>query len=147
MPASNGGMAQQLGLILIPNSTTIYSFLDPTNFNDPNSSSFYDFKVEQVIPGRIPTLGQLILSYRDLGVATILINVTGTNDQGKAVNWGPNSYTIGNAVPLNIILTKVIGVGFSAQNLQVSIIRNANAGPISITGVRLEGHIEKTVYA
>ena len=148
---SNGGTPAALNLLLIPATlfsggliATMYTF-DPTNFNDPNSGSFYDWKVEDVIAGRTPTINRVIISYRDLGVASLFVNLSGTNDTGKAVN-ASKTISIGNAVPLGIILTTLVGISLSGQNLQLSIVRAANAGPVSITKVRMEGKVETTTY-
>jgi IPT/TIG domain-containing protein len=146
---SNGGFGGSLNLFLIPaedaNGAAVIWTLDPTNFNDAFSNSFYRWKVEDVIAGRIPTISRVIISYRDLGLATINVTLNGTNDQGQAVsNTVP--VIIGNIVPLGIILTTLVGISLSAQNLQLSISRDANAGPVSITKVRMEGRVETTVY-
>jgi hypothetical protein len=145
---SNGGFSGSLNLLLIPaqnyNTAVIYT-LDPTNFNDTFSNSFYNCKVEDVIAGRTPTISRVIISYRDLGVATINVTLSGTNDQGQAVS-NTVSVTIGNTVPLGIILTILVGITQSGQNLQLSIERDAGAGPVSITKVRMEGRVETTVY-
>lgn len=149
MPApSNGGTATKLALALYPiglsPGAALFIF-DPTNFNDAISGSFYDWKVEDVIAGRTPTINRVILSYRDLGVASLFVNLSGTNDQGQAVN-SSQTIQIGNTVPLGIILTTLVGISLTAQNLQLSIVRAANAGPVSITKVRMEGKVETTTY-
>lgn len=152
---SNGGTSQPLDMILIPATIPViqgvmYTF-DPTNFNDVNSGSFYNFKVEDVIAGRTPTVRRVIVSYRDLGVAKIMISLTGvigTNDPNQ-----PNTpvtvlsplTTIGTVNATQKICTVVIGVTLSAANIQPSVIRSANGGPVSITKVRLEGNVETTV--
>jgi hypothetical protein len=146
---SNGGYIGSLNLLLIPaedaNGNGVIWTLDPTNFNDPASMSFYNWKVEDVIAGRVPTINRVIISYRDLGVANPNFTLSGTNDQGQAVSLTV-PVTIGNTVPLGIILTTIVGIAFSAQNLQLSMERDANAGPVSITKVRMEGRVETTVY-
>ena len=151
MPASNGGMVAPLNLALYPFTVdngglqvALYYF-DPTNFNDPASASYYSWKVEDVIAGRTPTINRVIISYRDLGVAELLINLSGTNDAGKPV-ISSQTVTIGNAVPSGIILTTVVGMNLTAQNLQLSVVRSAGGGPVSITKVRMEGRVELTVY-
>jgi hypothetical protein len=152
MPASNGGLTKPLGFALYPVSSATGQgqmfFCDPTNFNDPNSASFYTYKVEDVIAGRTPSVGCIIISYTDLGVASLTWNISGTTDQGKAVNE-TGTISIGNTVPLGIILTQIVRFNpvFTAQNIQLTLIRAAGAGPVSITKVRMEGRVEKTVYA
>lgn len=149
MPASNGGTPKPLNLALYPISTNnqhfnIYTF-DPTNFNDPSMSSFYSYKVEDILAGRTGTINRVIISYRDLGPASLIINLSGTNDQQQAVNV-TETVTIGNTLPLGIIMTKIVGIALTAQNLQLTLVRPANGGPVSITKVRMEGKVETTTY-
>lgn len=152
MPASNGGLTKPLGFALYPVSSAagqgLMYFCDPTNFNDPLTSSYYNWKVEDVIAGRTPSIGCIIFSYTDLGVASLTWNLSGTTDQGTAVNES-GTITIGNVVPLKVIVTQIVRLNpvFTAQNIQLTVLRAANAGPVSITKVRMEGSVEKTVYA
>lgn len=150
MPASNGGYTSQLGVALYPiciqaNNVGAFYFFDITNFNDPNSSSFYDFKVEDVIAGRTPTIRKVIISYKDLGLASFLLNISGTNDAAQVANVS-QTVSIGNLVATKVIMTQIMPLEFTAQNLQVSITRLANGGPVSVTKIRLEGTVEITVY-
>jgi len=157
MPASNGGTAAPLNMILIPATVfsggfqgAMYTF-DPTNFNDPNSASFYDFKVEDVIAGRTPTISRVIISYRDFGVASIFVNLSGvigikdSNQPNTPVNASA-TLSIGSVAATEIICTVIWGITLSAANLQFSVVRPANAGQVSITKVRMEGKVETTVY-
>jgi hypothetical protein len=150
MPASNGGTAAPLNLLLYPvtglppEATFFYTF-DPTNFNDPLSSSFYSLKIEDVIAGRTPTISRVIISYRDLGVATFTVTLSGTDDSGAAIN-SSTPVTIGSVAAPGIIKTVLPGIALTAQNLQLSVTRAANGGPVSITKVRMEGRVEMTVY-
>jgi hypothetical protein len=151
---SNGGMSNPLNMLLIPGNVGFnFSFytLDPTNFNDPNSGSFYNWKVEDVIEGRTPTVSRVILSYRDLGVATITVTLSGVVGMTDALQPDtPKSATatiqIGTANATGKLCTVVLGMNFTAANLQLSVQRAANAGPVSITKARLEGRVETTVY-
>ncbi len=142
MPGSNGGTAAPLNLALyasyvfgLPGNDFLFTF-DPTNFNDPLAASVYSYKVEDVIAGRTPTVNRVIISYFDLGVASLTVNLSGSNDEGQAVN-ATTSITIGNTVPLNIIITQLVGISLTGQNLQLTLVRNANAGPVCITKVRM----------
>lgn len=147
--ASNGGISVPLNMLLIPAQIgSQYSFytLDPTNFNDANSGGFYNWKVEDVIAGRTPTVSRVIISYRDLGPATFTLVLTGTNDAGQVVAV-QTPVAVGTQAASRKIVTKVLGLALTAQNIQASIIRAANAGPLSITKLRLEGRVETTVLA
>jgi hypothetical protein len=158
MPASNGGTATQLNMILIPATVFSGGFLgvmytfDPTNFNDPNSGSFYNWKVEDGIAGRTLTTGLVILSYRDLGVATITVTLSGvlgiTDAKSPSTPVSKSQQvTIGTIGATQKLCTVLIGMAFSAANMQLSVLRAPNAGPVSITKARLEGRVETTVMA
>jgi hypothetical protein len=146
MPPSNGGTTKPLNLALYPTSlnTNFFKF-DMTNFNDTVSGAFYIFKTEDVICGRTGTISRVIISYRDLGVATITIVLVGTNDQ-QAIVSSSEPMTIGTVAASKAIVTQIIGISLTAQNLSLSITRDPNAGPVSITKVRMEGRVETTVY-
>ena len=150
MPASNGGTTTPFYALLIPAQITsgtsqqMYTF-NMTNFNDANSPSSYTWKVEDVIAGRNPSITRLIVSYTDLGVGTATFTLTGTNDNGQVVS-SSQTVTLGNSVPTNKVMSKVIGINLTGENLQLSVLRNANAGPVSITKIRMEGKVELTVY-
>jgi hypothetical protein len=149
MPPSQPGTAFPLGKLLIPLATAagmqMFSF-DPTNFNDPNIGSFYYWKVEDVACGRTPSINRVLISYRDLGPATITVALTGTNDLQQVI-VNANVLNIGNTVFTGKIMTVDAGVtSQTAQNLQLSVTRAANGGPVSITKVRMEGRVEMTVY-
>jgi hypothetical protein len=146
---SNGGTLSPLNLFLIPAQDFLDSVmwtLDPTNFDDPGLGGFYFWKTEDVIAGRIPKVSRVIISYRDIGVATFTITITGTNEEGKVVS-NTTSTTVGTTSQSGKIATKIVGLLLRAQNLQVSISRNPGSGPLSITKVRLEGAVETTAYA
>jgi hypothetical protein len=157
MPASNGGTNAPLNLLLIPVSVIGVPFVtrgsmqtfDPTNFNDPSEPSSYFYKVEEVAAGRTPTCSRQIIMYRDLGVATITATLTGYNQNVSDTTPTTNSetFTIGTVAATQKLCTIVRGLSLTAQNLQYSIARGANAGPVSIVKVRLEGRVEMTAYA
>jgi len=151
---SNGGVSGPLGLLLIPaqNGGTPNVFtLDPTNFNDPANGSYYYWKVEDGIAGRVMTINRVILSYRDLGVATITVGlngVSGEKDSNNADTPVSNSQqiVIGTVAASQKICTIVLGLALTGCNLQASVTRAPNAGPVSITKLRMEGKIEDTTY-
>ena len=151
---SNGGVSGPLGLLLIPaqNGGTPNVFtLDPTNFNDPANGSYYYWKVEDGIAGRVMTINRVILSYRDLGVATITVGlngVSGEKDSNNADTPVANSQQIeiGTVAASQKICTIVLGLALTGCNLQASVTRAPNAGPVSITKLRMEGKIEDTTY-
>jgi hypothetical protein len=146
---SNGGTQQPLNLFLILgldfNTAAIWT-LDPTNFDDLAIGGFYAWKVEDVIAGRTPTVGRIIISYRNFGVAKFTLALTGTDDSGNTVN-NSTPVTVGTSAASGRICSKVIGLALTGQNLQVLVSRTPASGPLSITKVRLEGRVETTVLA
>lgn len=145
---SNGGTSQPLNLLIIPaqnfNVPVLWT-LDPTSFDDPALGGFYNWKVEDVIAGRTPTVNRVIVSYRNLGVATFTLTLTGTDDSGNTVT---NSVpvTVGTVAATQRICTTVVGLTLTGQNIQPSVSRSPGSGPLSITKLRLEGKVETTVY-
>jgi hypothetical protein len=145
---SNGGTAQPLNLFLILGMnflTPAIWTLDPTNFDDAGMGGFYFWKEEDVIAGRTPTVSRVIISYRNLGVATFTLNLAGTDDSGATVS-NSTPVSVGTASATGRICSKVVGLALTGQNLQVSVSRVPGSGPLSITKVRLEGRVETTVY-
>ncbi len=98
-----------------------------------------------MLAGRTPTISRVIISYRNLGVATITVTLTGTDDSGEVVT-STQEITIGTVGASGRITTILTGIALTAQNLQLTVTRAAGAGPVSITKVRMEGRVEITVY-
>lgn len=155
MPASNGGTNAPLNLLLIPVSVIGVPFVtrgsmqtfDPTNFNDPSEPSSYFWKVEEVAAGRTPTCSRQMIMYRDLGVATITASISGYDQNAQVPITTSETFKIGTVAATQKLCTIVRGLSLTAQNLQYSIARGANAGPVSLVKVRLEGRVEMTAYA
>ena len=159
MSQSFGGVAASTKIYLFPmqnaqTGVTGYHAFDPgKGFNDPVNPSTYKFKVEQIVPGRIPTISRMILTYRDLGIVSVTFALSGTTDQGTIIGNGnpPASsitITLGNTNPTGVLFTSVQGLTLSAQNLQLSITRLAGAGALSIASIMLAGRVEvKQKYA
>ena len=146
--ASNGGIPALLNLWLFPSligGDGIFWTLDPTNFNDTLEGSNYSWKVEDVIAGRTPTINRLIISYKDLGVVATTVLISGTDDSQNPVLF-QEAVTLGTVGAPGTIKTSVVGVNLTGQNLQLTIVRAANAGPLCITKIRMEGKVEMTTY-
>lgn len=140
--------------MLNPNTGAVgfYAFDPAGGYNDPNASSFYNWKVEDVMPGRTPTISRVIVTYRDLGKVTAVFMLTGTNDAQQVVggvtgNGSMQSVPLGNAIATGKLMTKVIGIQLTAQNMQLTAIRPAGAGPLSIVKVVMCGRVEMQEYA
>lgn len=149
MPASNGGTPAPLNLALFPITNGLagqmYTF-DTTTFDDPLETSTYSYKVEDVMMGRTPTISRIIISYRDLGPATLFVVLKGTNDLQNVVLTSA-AIPIGTVAESGAICTVIVGLSLTADNLQLTLTRNAGAGPVSITKVRMEGRFDTNRYA
>jgi len=152
---SNGGIASPLGFTLFPFTqfvTPVLFNLDITNYNDLSNGSFYNYKVEEISAGRTPSCTRQIITYRDLGVATIAGSLTGTLSPVGADNEPTvinvfEGFQIGTPGATGRLFTIIRGLSLTAQNLQYNITRQPAAGPVSIVKVRLEGRVELTPYS
>ena len=142
-------------MFLIPcqqfNSQVLLTF-DTTNYDDPAIGGFYNYKIEEVIPGRTPSCTRQIITYRDLGIAKITGTLLGTLSPVGSANTptatsNSETFQIGTAGATNKIFTITRGLSLSAQNLQYTISRNPGDGPVSIIRTRLEGAIETEPYS
>jgi hypothetical protein len=145
---SNGGVNTTSRLTLFPmfdirnKAVGFYAFDPSGGFNDPNSGGFYSFKVEEIIPGRVPTVRKIIAVYRDLGLASASFSLSGTNDQQQVVGPLITPVLFGNLVPTGKLMTKLIDIQITAMNLQLTIGRLPNGGPLSFAKIILCGNVE-----
>jgi len=117
---------------------------DPSlGFNDLVNLSQYFYKVEEVVPGKIPTVNCLYIQYRDLGKVTLTFTLTGTDDNQTIVSVS-TVVTLGNTVATGRIMTlPSVGLSLTAQNLQLSFLRAAGAGKLAIIKLILKGQVEQ----
>ena len=155
MPQSNGGVATTSRLTLFPmfDATTgrvaFYAFDPSAGFNDPVSGGFYSFKVEEVIPGRVPTIRKIIVQYRDLGAATATFTLSGTlfvSPNGQTLVTKSTQVSLGTAAATGKIMTALVDLVLTGMNLQLVITRAANSGPLSFSKIILCGSIERQVF-
>lgn len=147
---SNGGVATTSRLTMFPmlnpftGAIALYDFDPNAGFNDPVNPSVYSFRVEDIIHGRTPTISRIIVTYRDLGFVTPIFTLSGTDDSGKvqSISTGTNAIIFGNAVPTVKLITQLISLSLTAQNLQLTITRPAGSGPLSIAKVTICGRVE-----
>jgi hypothetical protein len=151
---SNGGISQlaSIAMMVMQNPVTgfcgAYAFDPLFGFNDPLNPSMHSYKVEEVMHGRTPTVTRLLVTYRDLGIVQVVFTFSFTNDAGQVQSSSINA-TLGNNPSTNKLLTKMLfpNSAITGQNLQLTINRAANAGPLSIAKITICGKIEKQVYA
>jgi hypothetical protein len=148
VPPSNGGVfaAQQQALfpcLNIVSGLTEYRTFDPTQgFNDPNAGSFYEWRAEQSRPYRQATIRRVIVTFTDLGQVTTTWTLTGSTDFGQPITQS-TSVGFGNSPPSGEVLTVPVDLTLTGLNLQLSVTRAPNAGPLSIVQVVLIGTIER----
>ena len=147
VPASNGGVFAQRQVALFPcfsiaNNRTEYHAFDPAmGFNDPLAASSYSWRVEQIKPYRQASIRRIIVCYRDLGRVSVTFTVKGSDDFGNviststAIGWGSPS-------PTNRLFMIAVDLVFTGQLPQLSVLREANAGPVSIVQAVLIGECE-----
>lgn len=140
--AFNGGATMMVPIWNPTNSTSSIGMFDTGNFNDANQPSTYNYRIEDVEVNRYPTVRRVILTYRDIGQATITVTLTGNNDNGTVVS-NSASVNIGNAIPTDVLITKFVDITLSAFRPQLSWSRAANGGPVAITRATILGESEE----
>ena len=122
-----------IGFDAVANQNLTY-LVDPTNFNCEETSE-YDFRIEEVEPGNVLTIHNIVIRYRDLGIATFTVNI---QNAVKGI-LASKPFTVGNQIPTNKIFTKKCDMQATGEALQITITQAANAGPRCITKVRAWG--------
>ena len=140
-------LLQNFRYLLVPSQGTtgkVLSYYDTTLFNDAADNATYIFKAEDLTADRVPTVRRVIITYIDLGVATLVVNVSGVNDQGILVS-GQTVITIGTVAATGVLSTAYADLSVTCYRPQIKLIRNAGAGQIAISHVMATGTIEKNV--
>lgn len=143
----NGGFAVTSFILLLPvqdasTGVCYFAILDTSSFDDPNDGSFYAYREEDILPGRVPTVRRVVLVYRDLGLATLTVTVSGTNDNGQVVS-GSTTVQLGNAKPTFELLTRFCDLQVTCYRPQLSYLRQPGGGPISIISATMVGEVEQ----
>jgi hypothetical protein len=150
MPQSNGGISSNSRVSIYPMIDTrtgasgLYAFDAPNGgYNDLNNPSNYFYRMEEIIPGKTPTVNGLVVVYRDLGPVRVTFNISASNDLGNVITATTGIVSLGNTVPTGRIITRNnIGIAITGQNLQLSWTRAAGAGPLSIVKILMYGQVE-----
>jgi hypothetical protein len=142
----NGGFAATAYYLFVPaqassGGNAYIGAFSASNYNDVQDASFYFWRQEDIIVGRVPTIRRLILLYRDLGVATITIGVQGVDDN-NAQQISQQQVTIGTTAATGLICTKLVDTQLTAYRPQAFLLRAANAGPVSIVSLTMVGEVE-----
>lgn len=148
VPTSFGGVLATRQAALYPclnirNRQTEYRTFDPMQgFNDPLLPSRYSWRVEQVKPYRQLTIRRVIWTFTDLGQVAATWTLTGVNDQQKVVSQSI-LLGVGNNPPTFRIMTMPVDISLTGMNMQLSVSRDANAGPLSVLSLLMVGEIEE----
>ena len=111
--------------------------IDPLNHNCEEDVE-YDFKVEEFEPDTEPTVHNVLIRYRDLGVVTFTIAIVSATLPNLDYTIGTGNaklITVGNAIPTFKIYTKQVDLRVTTEAPQGKIFRKANKGPLAITKV------------
>lgn len=146
--AENGGLTNPDNLyFMVPvkdANTGVHYFgiFDVNSFDDLYAPSYYAYRQEAVTPSRVPTVHTVVLEYRDLGVATITLTLTGYNDVGTKISVS-TKVSLGTASANGAILTAIVGLTLTAFRPQLSFQRAAAGGPVSIVSATITGEVEE----
>lgn len=148
VPSLGAGTPGSTNMMLLPlvSTTTGKTFLgtfDPSSFNDSQQGSTITFKSEDIVPNRVPTVRRVILTYRDLGQATVTASITVTDDNGVVQTYTASPTQIGTPVATGLLLTKFIDIEATGFRPTLSLSRAANGGPLSISTIVMTGTVEK----
>lgn len=145
--SENGGFLASTFFFMIPvqdmtNGAVGVAVLSTFNFDDPVDASFYSYKIEDIVPGRVPTVRRVILNYRDLGPASVIVTISGSNDNAQSITASVTRQ-IGNPLPSLIPQTALIDIELTAFQPQLTIGRAAGGGPLSIISATILGDVEE----
>jgi hypothetical protein len=132
---------------LVPSTGTagiVLAYYDETTLNDANDGRQYIFKAEDILADRVPTVRRVILTYVDLGVATITATINGVDDTGTLVT-AASTVSIGTVAATGRLLTAFIDLQATCFRPQLTLSQGLNAGPFQLSTAMLTGTIEKEV--
>lgn len=151
-PASeNGGVFANNYFLFVPvqdvaSGRCFIGFFDFSDLDDKTDDSNYQWRVEDVVPDATPTVNRIDITYLDLGLATLSVTVTGTNDLNQVVSQTVQQQ-IGNAIPTKRLLTVFVPFGLTCMRPQLSIdrgiSRNGLGGPTLVTRAIMRGECEQ----
>lgn len=145
--SENGGFAATNFFLMVPTQQMVggavgIAIYDTTSYDDPNDASSYSYRIEDVIPGRMPTVRRVILNYRDLGPALLTVAIDGTDDNQQPVVQSVK-VQLGNTVPTLEPMIKLVDITVTCFQPQLTLSRAAGGGPIDIISATLVGEVEE----
>lgn len=141
--ASNGGIVPASRRIIIPGVNNNYVI--NANFDCENTSTLI-FRTEDMEDGATTTIKRVLVKYRNLGIVTILITITGRYfATSKTVVLGDNTVPYGNLSPTpmgladNKIYNALIDFNFTDESPQFTIHRDFHSGPLALIKLAVYG--------
>ena len=140
-------LVQNFRYLLVPSLGTtgkVLSYYDTTSFDDATDNATYVFKAEDIAADRVPTVRRVIITYIDLGVASLIVTVSGVNDLGASTS-SQATVSIGTAGATGVLATVYADLAVTCYRPQLTIVRNAAGGPVAISHVVMTGTVEREV--
>lgn len=148
LPATeNGGVIGSTYLLFVPvqdirTGLCYIGTYDVTSFDDTGDGSSYSYRSEDIVKHKVPTVNKVILVYRDLGPAKLTVSLKVTNDNAQ-VKTASVDIQIGNAIPTNELITKLVYLQLTGYRPQLTLSRKAGNGPVCITSATMSGEVEE----
>jgi hypothetical protein len=140
-------LLQVFRYLLVPSLGTtgkVLSYYNAGVFDDSADAATYIYKAEDIIADRVPTTRRVIVTYIDIGVATLHVTVNAVNDNGVLVTQQA-AITIGTVGASGLLATAYADLAVTGYRPQITLFRAAGGGPIAISHVVATGTIEKEV--
>lgn len=153
---STGGLYGVDRALLIPffdskyNNTSL-QIIDSDNF-DTEEDAFYYFPSPDIKTGRAVTVHNVVLIYREIGLATfqvgVIVYVRKTDKfefierELKITNVSPKTNKVNPAFPDQKLHTRYADINISGERPQAYLRRSADSGPLSIISLTMAGHAD-----
>lgn len=137
---STGGLFGFNNALLVPFFDTrlnlsYFVVYDPADFNC-EEDCVYNFRLESGAPGKEIDVVKIFLEYRDLGPVTFSVAVTATqynkSKKKETIQRVEVSVSVGTKKPDKKIHSYYVDLKVVGERPQLSIVRKADAGPLSI---------------
>ena len=122
----------------------VLAYFNELNFNDTVDSRAYIFRAEDILADRVPTVRRVIVTYIDLGVATVTATINGVDDTGALVTAAA-TVTLGTVGATGRLLTAFFDMGISCFRPQLTLTQAPNGGPYQLSTAMITGTVEKGV--
>lgn len=147
---STGGLYGYNNALLIPyqdaNGRTYLVIYDPANYNT-EEDCVYEFKLEDISPGRAIDIHQVYFQYRDLGLVNFTVTVRGTLydratkketlvSKTVIVKWGTTNAD-------RKIHSYYVDLKTVCERPQLRVVRKADQGPLAIIRAMMFGNSDE----